>query len=362
MNILMVNREMDIGGGNTFLRNMAAAFRQRGHKVYLISGKGETAKQQQQAFDDVIVKPMNMPWDHLWLKRFITDHKIDVVNAHALIQLSAVTRACNAVGTALIITLSAPFAEKRIARFLPHSHALMVMNEYQRRYFLQMETNPDRFFRSYWILDWDLYSKQSLPWRERKYDAIYCSRLSSTKAPLAIAFLQALGQMFSKRNDLRVCIIGNGRHLTKIQTAVDALRRITESDNISIITDVLDTAPYFGNAKVVSGGNYVSIEGLAAGAISIGAGYDGVFGMVTCSNLQDAAEQYFGDHITPITGVERKEEILVSQFERELRRAFQTEPAPELDLAARSLFRREDAILSLEKEFQLAVERARTNL
>jgi hypothetical protein len=107
----------------------------------------------------------------------------------------------------------------------------------------------------------------------------------------------------------------------------------------------------------VAGGNYVCIEGLAAGANVVGAGYDGVFGVVDASNLLDATDQYFGDHITPITGEERVENQLANRFETSLRKALSAKPDPDIQAKAKGLFRREDVVVDLEKEFMKAMSR-----
>ena len=40
LNIMMLNRDMGLGGGNTFLRNLAPPLQRRGHRCILVCGPG----------------------------------------------------------------------------------------------------------------------------------------------------------------------------------------------------------------------------------------------------------------------------------------------------------------------------------
>ncbi len=357
MNILMTNRELDIGGGNTFLRNFAAVLSANGHKCFLVAGNGDTLPLQRKAFEKVCIRNLTLPWDHIWLTRFIQKHRIQLVNAHALIQLPVITRACCNTRTPMVLTLAAPFPAKRVERYLPFAEGVMVMNEYQRDYYIKMGAKPESLFRTYWMMNWDVFESGAKKWEEREFDAVYCSRLSSTKAPLAIAFLQASKRMLRDYPKMRVAVIGNGRHLSKVQQALKEFNAAAKDVRAKLFTEVLDSAPYFQNSRTVAGGNYVCIEGLAAGANVVGAGYDGVFGVVDASNLLDATDQYFGDHITPITGEERVENQLANRFETSLRKALSAKPDPDIQAKAKGLFRREDVVVDLEKEFMKAMSR-----
>ncbi len=82
-----------------------------------------------------------------------------------------------------------------------------------------------------------------------------------------------------------------------------------------------------------------------------------MFGVVDASNLLDATDQYFGDHITPITGEERVENQLANRFETSLRKALSAKPDPDIQAKAKGLFRREDVVVDLEKEFMKAMSR-----
>lgn len=346
-----------MGGGNTYLRNVAPALRERGHRCLLISATGETRSQILAAFDRVVERPLIYPWNSAWLARFLREERVDVVNAQSVVQMSTVLRTLRKVPIGLVLTFAAPFPAKRVQRFLGAADSVMVMNQYQKRHFVAMGAPADRTWQSYWMMDWAAYEKLAKPWADRKYDAVYCSRLSGTKGPLAVAFLDGLRALLPERPDLRAAVVGEGRLMPQVREAVDRFNSAAGRNAAEIVTGVLDTAPIFADARVVSGGNYVSIEGIAAGAAAIGAGYDGVFGVVDPDNLEDAAEQYFGDHCTPITGVERQEERLVGDY-RDAFRGCLMNGEPEwlrsLRSQARHLFCREEAVDIVEREFAKA--------
>ncbi len=265
MNILMTNRELDIGGGNTFLRNFAAVLSANGHKCFLVAGNGDTLPLQRKAFEKVCIRNLTLPWDHIWLTRFIQKHRIQLVNAHALIQLPVITRACCNTRTPMVLTLAAPFPAKRVERYLPFAEGVMVMNEYQRDYYIKMGAKPESLFRTYWMMNWDVFESGAKKWEEREFDAVYCSRLSSTKAPLAIAFLQASKRMLRDYPKMRVAVIGNGRHLSKVQQALKEFNAAAKDVRAKLFTEVLDSAPYFQNSRTVAGGELRMHRGIGGG-------------------------------------------------------------------------------------------------
>jgi hypothetical protein len=140
--------------------------------------------------------------------------------------------------------------------------------------------------------------------------------------------------------------------MSKVQEAVSRLNAAAGRTACEIRTDVVDTSPIFGDARLVVGGNYVCIEAMASGAQAIGAGYDGVFGLVSMGNLKDGAEQYFGDHMTPITGVERDDRLFVNQLVDAIPKGLEAGMgSTDLEGHARSMFRREEGIEIIEREF-----------
>ncbi|MGC8669429.1 MAG: glycosyltransferase [Chthonomonadales bacterium] len=353
MNILFVNRDMGLGGGNTFLRSVGPALRARGHRVYLVSASGEVRCQMEAAFDGVFIHALRYPWESMWLRRLIRKLGVDVVMPMMPVQFHVTAKACFSTGAALVLNLNAPFKASRVCRYLGQARAITVMNEYQRRYYANLGADAQRITRLYWMVDWDHFEECAKPFAERPPNIAYCSRLSGTKAPLAVAFVEAAQALRSEVPDLRVQIVGRGSHLRQVQEAVQRRNAEIGAPFAGVLADVLDTAPIFGSCRLVAGGNYACIEALAAGAHAVGAGYDGVYGLVTAQNLEEAAEQYFGDHMTPITGVDRDERLLVGHFTQALRAAL-TEPRPPdpvLLTNARRLFRREEAVLPLERVF-----------
>ena len=356
MTILFVNRDMGLGGGNTFLRSVGPALRNRGHRVYLVSAGGEVHHQLNLAFDGVFIHGLRYPWESFWLARLIRRLGVDVVVPMMPLQYGVVTKACSKTNAAMVLNLNAPFKASRVVRYLGAAQAITVMNEYQRRYFVSLGAEPERITRLYWMVDWDHFEQYAGPYSERPLRIAYCSRLSSTKAPLAVSFLEAAAALRSEMPELSIQIIGRGSHVGSVRNAVDRHNAAAGAPFATLHTDVFDTAKAFATCRLVAGGNYVCIEALAAGAHAVGAGYDGVYGLVTTANLEEAAEQYFGDHMTPITGVERDEGSLVERFAIALRSALLNGdgPAPELRAQARRLFRSQDAVLPLEQALMAA--------
>jgi glycosyltransferase involved in cell wall biosynthesis len=253
----------------------------------------------------------------------------------------------------LVLNFQAPYPAERAAKLLPTADAIMVMNEFQREHFTRMGARADRIWRCHWMVDWDAYAAKARSPEQRRYDAVYCSRLSRTKTPLAVAFMEALQELLPERPKMRALVVGYGRGLQTVEETAERVNAAAGRKVVEIKTGVFDTAQFFGDAQVVVGGHYVAIEGMAAGAHVIGAGYDGVFGLVSPENLEVGTEQSFGDHITPITGVIRDDATLVPRLRDSLRQAFENvagwkdSPSP----YARPVFRREDAIEVVEREF-----------
>ncbi|HSV72659.1 MAG TPA: hypothetical protein VLH79_02755, partial [Chthonomonadales bacterium] len=97
---------------------------------------------------------------------------------------------------------------------------------------------------------------------------------------------------------------------------------------------------------------------MAAGCHAIGAGYDGVFGRVRTDNLVEAAELYFGDHMTPNTGIARCDESLADEMAAALTEALDPANADNpvaVEQVARPMLDAAQGVVEIERWFERAV-------
>jgi glycosyltransferase involved in cell wall biosynthesis len=114
---------------------------------------------------------------------------------------------------------------------------------------------------------------------------LYLSRLDRDKRRAVDAVMEAAARVFSARPQLRLCILGDGRQMGKIERKARAINAGLGRDIITVHGWADDPLAYFAAADVVLGVGRCVLEAIAAGRPVLVVGNERIGGWVTAANF-----------------------------------------------------------------------------
>ena len=291
MNILVVNRDLSIGGGSTYIHSLCRILTSNGSRVTLLAAPGPMYQSMTGICSEIRRVPLVHPIQGPWLSRFLRSRRIDVVNVHSRTQARVAHPVCQQEGIPLVMTMHGPIGAKHHAALQPvyaSAAGVMVMNEQNARYCVRYGVTPSRIFLTRLMLDWG--HRNPRPARQAR-TFTYCSRLSGLKGPKAETWLRAVA-LLGNVPDWRLVMIGDGHYRRRLEDLSKELGL-----NVSFMGSVTQASRLFDETDVLTGSGYVAIEGLRSGCGVVGLGYEGCTGAVTEDSLQYCLAMNFGDNM-----------------------------------------------------------------
>lgn len=286
MRILVVNRDMTVGGGVTYILKLADAMRPLGVETHLIAAGGASEPALREVCASVTRTPLLHPIQAPWLAARIRSLRPDVVVAHAYTQARVAAMACGMTRTPLVITMHGYIGGRRVAQFKKlflKAGRVVVMNENLLRVYTIDPDVADRFVMSRLPVTWPPNARYE-PRVAEGYG--YCSRLSTRKAPRCEAWLRAIAAI----GPSRAVVIGDGDEAPRLKRAAEGLGL-----DVEWWGEVPNAAARFAELDVVAGAGYVAVEAIAAGCAVVGLGFEGCYGAITPGTLADAMAWNYGD-------------------------------------------------------------------
>ncbi len=253
----------------------------------ILAGAGAMAPVLRRECDELKVSHVFHAVQRPFLKRYLKEHRIDVVNAHSYTQAKVIFPVCKALGIKTVITPHGARTPKRLKQLAPMFEScdgIMVIDEQLARLYHRAGVPLQRLFLSRLFLDW--------PEREPRRPAVVktigvCSRLSGLKGPMCEAFLRGTAKADGYKE---ILIFGDGSYRSKIEATAKELNL-----NVRMVGAVPDAASQFEKVDVLAGSSFVALEGFRAGCAVIGLGFDGCTGVITRDKVQAAIAINFGD-------------------------------------------------------------------
>lgn len=286
MNVLVVNRDMKVGGGTTYIGHLVRALRRAGYSVQMWAAGGPREPNLRASATALRKLPIVSPWQRPLLAPLMRSERPDVVNVHGFTQARILAPLCHGLGVPLVVTIHGLIHEHRRDQWrdiFECAAAVMVMNERTGTEIRDLVAPSAKlFFQRLWVP----FGAEPAGRRQAATFA-YCGRLSKQKGAMAERFLRAVATL---ECDARVWIIGSGsRHAH--------LKRVARELGVcaTFQGEVPSAHRMLGGADVVAGSGYVALEAIERGAAVIGLGFAGCFGAVHPGNLADALRVNFGD-------------------------------------------------------------------
>lgn len=125
---------------------------------------------------------------------------------------------------------------------------------------------------------------------------IYCSRLSSGKAPLGIMFLKSFKKLAAKYDDLYAVIFGDGNKKIVLDSYIKEINNEFKEEKVFSIGAVYDVEKYYTDSLFIVGTGRTALEAMSISKPVLALGLIGYFGIINKDNIEKSKESNFGDH------------------------------------------------------------------
>lgn len=290
MKILFVGRNAKVGGPSTFVYRACLGLRARGHEVHFAAQGGPMTPRFREAgahFHRVWPTPFNR-WQ---LRGLLQNGGFDVVHA------------CN------------PTAGDDVVRALPSHHAPafvvsihgVLKDEIQGNACLHKAAQIIAFdpkalarLRKFAFLKGRELQRVYRPVETREVGVmqagrvIAVGRLSQTKGRVALAAVNAVGELRQEFPELTLGVVGDGKMKATIEARAQEINAQHGAKVVEMLGMQVDPFGAMSRAQAVVGAAYVALEALMHEIPVVGAGFE-AFGVVTPANLIEAVDCNFGD-------------------------------------------------------------------
>lgn len=307
MNILLVTMEMQVGGAETHIFELAKELNKRKHKVYVMSAGGKYAEALEQSEIIHIVaplkdkKPQNMLKSYNILKKVIKENKIDVVHAHARIPAFISGLVCKKMKVPFVTTVHGIYKVTALLKLLTNwgTKTLAVSEDIKKQVMDVYNIEEKNVKVTVNGINTEVFAKgknekvqKELGIDNGKFHIVHVSRLDSMSSSVAEMLIHISDELNKKIDSgVQVIIVGAGDKFEEIKD-------IAKSHENVILTGMrTDVAQILKNCDLFVGVSRAALEAMACELPVILAGnkdYEqGYMGRFDENKLQEAINTNF---------------------------------------------------------------------
>lgn len=310
LTILQVLPWLNYGGVESYCVRLARGLTERGHRVLVASRGGELVSELTASGIEHLrldFTGVRMPVGVMALRRLLEREHVDIVNAHNWRAGMVSYLACGKAGVPYVLTIHG--TRRPLNRFgvFYWSNRMVVVSEASRRNLVEGFGLPaERVTRSMIGVDCRRFHPDGadpLLADEIGLDAaaphiVHVSRFSHSKAPVALALVEAMEQLEHEAPGTELVLVGEGPEERAVHRAADRMNERLGRRGVFSLGGRGDIDRILGLADVVVGTASVALEAMACGKPVVAAGKGGYFGIVRPEHLAEAEQSCFADHET----------------------------------------------------------------
>lgn len=300
MNILQVLSQFEVTGAETFAATLADAQIAAGHTVYIISDNFYTSTKATVISHPIGKRDIQQRLSNIsFLRKFIREHKIDVVHAHSRAASWVCYFAARGGKVPLVSsihgrqhlhfssTLFSIYGEKRVAVCKSIYDHLTHDLKYGLETLALVHNGID-------AAKWK-YQKHKPPKRKKKIVS-FVGRLSGFKGDtLLIIVEQIFPKIFEQYRDVEFHIIGGMNEKSKIIPAMEQVNKRVGVEFIIAKGFSSDVESVYRQSDLIVGSGRVAMEALACGAPVVSIGESNFVGIISEETRNEALVTNFGD-------------------------------------------------------------------
>lgn len=308
LNILQVLSWLNFGGVERYAIRLAQALRARGQRVAIASSGGQLVPELEAAgiehFAVDFTGGRAVP-GMIALRRLLEREQIDLVNAHNWRAGMVAWAACRMAGVPYVLTVHGTRKPLHRHSVFYWSERVVVVSEASKRNLVEGFGLPEsRVVQSIIGVDCQRFRpgpaeaglEAELGLRPGAPRVVHVSRFSHSKAPVAMALVEAAEALEARAPGIELVLVGQGPEEGAVGRAAEALNRRLGRRAAHALGGRSDIPEMLRLATVVVGTATVAMEAMAAGKPVVAAGKGGYLGLVTPERLARAEQTCFGDH------------------------------------------------------------------
>jgi heptosyltransferase-1 len=308
LTILHVLPWLNYGGVETYVLKLASRQSRDGHRVLVASSGGLLEPQLAAAGISHLRVPLNgihfLPAPAR-LCRAVAREQVDLVCAHNWTAGAVAYLVARRMGIAYCLTVHgvrSPFQRHFV--YYWGRKVIAVSRESRDQLVREFGLPEQRVVESMIGVDTERFrpAPPSAPLRAElglEADApvvVHVSRLSHSKAGVALALIAAMPALSDRHPHAQALIAGDGPLAGRVRSAADAMNQRLARRAVIFAGPRADIAGLLNLGAVAVGTATVALECMACGKPLVAAGKAGFLGAVTPANMDDAEAVCFGDH------------------------------------------------------------------
>lgn len=345
MNILLVTMEMQIGGAETHIYELAKELKKRGHYVIVMSAGGKYAEMLKK--DGILhidaplkdKKPLNMLYSYKLIRKTIIEKNIEIVHAHARIPAFIASKVCQKLKIPFVTTVHGIYKVNFLLKQLTNwgQRTLVVSedirNQVIKDYGLQPE-NVQITVNGINTVDFckgenEKISKE-LGINNDKFHIIHVSRLDKESSNVAKMLINIFDELKKQtKNGVQLIIVGSGSEFENIKSLVSMEEDIILTGLRTDVSEVLKCSNLFvGVSRAALEAMSCELPVILAGNKEYGQGFIGIFdenkkeqAIATnfcCRDCTEVTERKLLEYILKVYHMSKDEKIKLGEYGRSI--------------------------------------------
>jgi len=309
LTILQVLSWLNYGGVESYAIRLARGLKERGHRVIVASHGGQLVPELQAS--DIEHVPVNFTGGRMitgaWaLRRLLEREHVDIVNAHNWRAGAVSHLACRRAGVPYVLTIHGTRSPiNRYTVFYWSRRVAVVSRASWRNIVEGFNLSPDRVVQSIIGVDCDRFQPgppdevlaKELELGPGAPRIVHVSRFSHSKAPVALAAIEAMETLDREVPGVELIVVGQGPEEKAVARAAERMNGRLGRKAVFALGGRGDIARILSLGDAVVGTASVALEAMASGRPVVAAGKGGYFGIVRPENLEEAEASCFADHV-----------------------------------------------------------------
>ncbi|MFB3882291.1 MAG: glycosyltransferase family 9 protein [Armatimonadota bacterium] len=315
LTILQVLSWLNYGGVESYAIRLARGLKQQGHRVIVASHRGQLVPELvASGIEHVHIDfagGLMMPG--VWaLRKLLEKEHVDLVNAHNWRAGAVSYLACRRAGVPYVLTIHGTRSPVNKYTVFYWSRRVAVVSEASRRNLVEGFGLPsERVVKTIIGVDCSRFHPappdeallRQLGLRTGAPRVIHVSRFSHSKAPVAIAAIEAMEALERAVPGTELVVVGQGPEERAVALAAERMNAKLGRKAVFALGGRGDIPRILALGDAVIGTASVALEAMACAKPVVAAGKGGYFGIVKPGNLDEADASCFADHVevAPVT-------------------------------------------------------------
>lgn len=300
MDILIVTSDMNGGGAETHVYELARFLTKRGNSVTVVSSGGQLAE----AFSGEGIEHISLPLSskspsdivssYRGLKGILRQDKYDVVHAHTRLSSFIASAVCERQGVPFVSTVHARYRDSLLLdRLSRWGRATVAVSQDLCQYLI--EHSADVLAENIRVIpngiDTERFSPSVKAEGERRI--VFASRLDGDCSAAAYSLCKISKRLAQRYPDIRIVICGGGERYPDICKISDEINGSMGRELISTVGHISDMSVALRGASVFVGVSRAALEAMSCAVPVVLGGNEGFFGAVTQNDLMRCEKSNF---------------------------------------------------------------------